>query len=324
MKKTLKDKIIKQGFIIFLFFTLTFCQWETLYAKVPHLINYQGRVADGKGQFLKDASFTFRIYNKDGKLLWDETHSNVAIKNGVFNILLGSIAELKLKFDEQYYLEILINEEKMEPKQEMCSVANVYRSEFSDNDLSAGSIIMWSGSIASIPEGWALCDGTKGTPDLRDKFIIGAASDQGETAKTTITGAQTQSGGAKEIALTLENMPTHRHLNPSHTHIGPAHTHKGPLHQHKQVEHTHGINGRSSIMVGGKGFQMEWLKHGGIAGLISGGGGDLTESAGNNETSVSGGEETESSGEYYLSYEGSGTAQNNLPPYYAVAFIMKE
>ncbi|MGJ0848633.1 hypothetical protein ACR77J_18340, partial [Tissierella praeacuta] len=37
-----------------------------------------------------------------------------------------------------------------------------------------GAILMWSGSIANIPEGWALCDGNNGTPDLRDRFIVGA------------------------------------------------------------------------------------------------------------------------------------------------------
>ncbi len=40
----------------------------------------------------------------------------------------------------------------------------------------AGGIIMWSGTIASIPVGWALCDGASGTPDLTDKFIISVAS----------------------------------------------------------------------------------------------------------------------------------------------------
>lgn len=40
----------------------------------------------------------------------------------------------------------------------------------------AGVICMWSGSVATIPIGWALCDGTAGTPDLRDRFIVGAGS----------------------------------------------------------------------------------------------------------------------------------------------------
>ena len=39
-----------------------------------------------------------------------------------------------------------------------------------------GLIMLWQGSIASIPNGWALCDGNNGTPDLRNKFVIGAGS----------------------------------------------------------------------------------------------------------------------------------------------------
>jgi len=42
--------------------------------------------------------------------------------------------------------------------------------------LPTGSIILWSGSVASIPSGWALCNGTGGTPDLRDRMIIGAGN----------------------------------------------------------------------------------------------------------------------------------------------------
>jgi len=42
--------------------------------------------------------------------------------------------------------------------------------------LAAGTIVLWSGSIASIPAGWTLCDGTAGTPDLRDRFIVGAGT----------------------------------------------------------------------------------------------------------------------------------------------------
>lgn len=39
-----------------------------------------------------------------------------------------------------------------------------------------GVIVMWSGNVASIPSGWALCNGSGGTPDLRDKFIVGAGT----------------------------------------------------------------------------------------------------------------------------------------------------
>lgn len=40
-----------------------------------------------------------------------------------------------------------------------------------------GSILYWSGSIDTIPEGWALCDGQNGTPDLRERFIVGASAE---------------------------------------------------------------------------------------------------------------------------------------------------
>lgn len=40
----------------------------------------------------------------------------------------------------------------------------------------AGMIILWSGAVVDIPSGWHLCDGTEGTPDLRDRFIIGAGT----------------------------------------------------------------------------------------------------------------------------------------------------
>ena len=39
-----------------------------------------------------------------------------------------------------------------------------------------GMIMLWSGSIGSIPGGWALCNGSNGTPDLRDRFVVGAGS----------------------------------------------------------------------------------------------------------------------------------------------------
>lgn len=39
-----------------------------------------------------------------------------------------------------------------------------------------GSVTMWHGSVESIPGGWLICDGQNGTPDMRDKFVIGAGT----------------------------------------------------------------------------------------------------------------------------------------------------
>jgi hypothetical protein len=55
--------------------------------------------------------------------------------------------------------------------------------------LPTGMIMLWSGTIASIPTGWALCDGTGGTPDLRNRFIVCADADAGGVAKSTVENA---------------------------------------------------------------------------------------------------------------------------------------
>ena len=39
-----------------------------------------------------------------------------------------------------------------------------------------GGIILWSGSTGSVPDGWALCNGSNGTPNLQDRFVVGAGS----------------------------------------------------------------------------------------------------------------------------------------------------
>jgi microcystin-dependent protein len=78
--------------------------------------------------------------------------------------------------------------------------------------IPAGLIAMWSGSIGSIPSGWYLCDGSNGTPNLTDRFIIGAGS----------TYAVNGTGGVSSVTLTTNNMPAHTHTatvtDPTHTH----------------------------------------------------------------------------------------------------------
>ena len=65
----------------------------------------------------------------------------------------------------------------------------------------SGVIVMWSGTLASIPSGWALCDGTNGTPNLRDRFILGVPP--GENPGAT--------GGASDYTLTVAQLPPHTH-----------------------------------------------------------------------------------------------------------------
>ncbi len=74
-----------------------------------------------------------------------------------------------------------------------------------------GIIVMWSGS--NTPAGWALCDGTNGTPDLRGKFVLGSGQGTGLTSR--LLGDK---GGEETHLLTLDEIPAHNHdINTSHT-----------------------------------------------------------------------------------------------------------
>lgn len=83
--------------------------------------------------------------------------------------------------------------------------------------LPAGVIVMWSGTLASVPAGWALCDGQNGRPDLRDKFIKGWANgvNPGETG-----GAATHTHGVTSN-VTVADHASHTHTYtevPNHVH----------------------------------------------------------------------------------------------------------
>ncbi|GAA09691.1 hypothetical protein ATPR_2695 [Acetobacter tropicalis NBRC 101654] len=82
-----------------------------------------------------------------------------------------------------------------------------------------GAIIMWYGSASNVPTGWAICDGTNGTPDLRDKVVVGAgiqalghiAGDWNATATTTNNGNHNHYSNTQGHTLTVDEMPSHQH-----------------------------------------------------------------------------------------------------------------
>ena len=71
----------------------------------------------------------------------------------------------------------------------------------SSTGIPSGIIVMWSGSTGSIPSGWALCNGSNGTPNLRDRFIVGAGGSYGVGS----------TGGENQHILTIDEMPSHNH-----------------------------------------------------------------------------------------------------------------
>ena len=71
-----------------------------------------------------------------------------------------------------------------------------------------GGIIMWNGSIAEAEAltNWRICDGSNGTPDLRDKFVLGVGS-----SANASTAAKGEAGGSNTITLSEGQMPAHNH-----------------------------------------------------------------------------------------------------------------
>lgn len=152
----------------------------------------------------------------------------------------------------------------------------------------SGGIIMWSGSVASIPSGWLLCNGSSGTPDLRDRFIVGAGS-------TYAVGATGGSANAVVVA---------------HTHTYSGNTGSAGSHRHGLNANTGGtikILGTQTSKVGGIDNQNSEVWQ------YSYNGYNIMEEAGSHTHSFSG----------TTSSNGSSGTNANLPPYYALCFIMK-
>jgi hypothetical protein len=137
----------------------------------------------------------------------------------------------------------------------------------------AGMILIWSGSLGSIPAGWVLCDGTNSTPDLRNRFVIAA----GNTYAVGATG-----GSADAIVVSHNHTATSTVTDPGHL---------------------HSIN-------------VQNLTNNGF---ISGGGNAIgtggTFNTNTNTTGITVATTTATAGT-------SGTGAN-IPPYYALAYIMK-
>jgi hypothetical protein len=136
----------------------------------------------------------------------------------------------------------------------------------------AGMIMIWSGSVGSIPTGWTLCNGSNSTPDLRDKFIIGAGS----------TYAVGGTGGSANAVVV------------SHTHTATV-TDSG---------HTHSLTA--------------WH---GAASPGQGGGADSGQRLSSNTAVTSASSTTGIT--VANSTEGVSGNNANLPPYYALCYIMK-
>ena len=164
-----------------------------------------------------------------------------------------------------------------------------------------GMIVMWSGAIDNIPSGWALCNGDNGTPDLRDRFLVGAGG------KYTVN----EPGGQELVSLTSREMPSHSHS---------ASTGEGGKHLHIIPVDTGG---------GGYGWGIERTMHncdvyyGGSWANANQYAYTLSDNVAQWNASAPQEGRGQHSHSFTTDYSGYGQAHENRPPYYALCFIMK-
>ena len=151
--------------------------------------------------------------------------------------------------------------------------------------IPSGGIIMWSGAVSAIPTGWVLCNGSNSTPDLRNRFVVGAGS----------TYAVNDTGGNDSVSLSTANLPAH-----SHSFSGTGTTNTTGAHVHASGWYgPRAAAGQANI------FASNDPNDGNVN----------TGSAGDHSHTVSVSGTTGNTGD--------GTAHENRPPYYALAYIMK-
>lgn len=259
---------------------------------IPQLINYNGILADTHGNSVIDGNYliTFNIYDSptEGILLWTETWNEnttkVVVSGGNFNVMLGTHNPILPSFFADHpatYLGITVGtDSELLPRQQITSVGYAFNA---GNGVPKGGIIMWSGAIEDIPEGWALCDGNNKTPDLIDRFIIGAGKSY----------AVDKTGGEANHTLTISEMPEHNH---SATSSNDTHNHAVSLE-----------NGRAQSTDSTNSDRKAWNSNG--PGTLQADKKYIADDTHNHTITIEN--------------SGSGEAHNNLPPFYALCFIMK-
>lgn len=178
-----------------------------------------------------------------------------------------------------------------------------------DAAIPIGGIIMWSGSVGSVPAGWALCDGSNGTPDLRNRFIVGAGS----------TYSPGTTGGAASVTLTASQMPSHTHGDGSLSTGTDTHSH--PFSGSTGTNnHTHSIPTATAPNVSSN---FQYVEAGSDPGT---GRGSMSSDNTAHFHTLSGTTDSDGHGHTVTgstASAGSGGSHENRPPYYALALIMR-
>jgi hypothetical protein len=119
------------------------------YAGVPMFMSYQGQLTGSDGEPVNNPALEieFKIYTveKDGTVLWSEVHPDVAVSNGLFSVVLGSVQPvvnpLDLDFDKQYFLGIQVaGDSEMAPRHRLTSAPYAFSSDNADFAANADTL----------------------------------------------------------------------------------------------------------------------------------------------------------------------------------------
>ncbi|HBS88136.1 MAG: hypothetical protein A2W91_05325 [Bacteroidetes bacterium GWF2_38_335] len=163
----------------------------------------------------------------------------------------------------------------------------------------SGTIVMWFGTcdISGYPlmagvanTNWHICDGTAGTPDLRERFIVGAGGDNPLVLGTSGYSLNS-TDGLNTVGLTINEMPTHDH--PASSSTDGNHSHSTGSIPNCGEGYVAAYNGNNEV--------FDWDCTGAVT----------SSTDGNHSHTIT------------VSDNGSGTAHENRPPFYALIYIMK-
>jgi len=105
---------------------------------IPRIISYQGKLLGADEQPVPEGNYklTFNLYNDSNTLLWTETHNQVFIGGGLFEVLLGTVTPFSIAFDQPYFLGIQVGADpELQPRMLLTSAAYAIRAEDADKLL---------------------------------------------------------------------------------------------------------------------------------------------------------------------------------------------
>ncbi len=185
---------------LFICFLLLLVLSQYVSAQIVPEIRYNGRYRQYRQDVDGTAKLQFAVYDSEtgGTILWEsQVINNIKVSSGIFSASFSPQLTDK-QWEKDLYLQVTIDDKRLSPREKLTYVP---KSIYACNGVPTGAILIWSGSVNNIPDGWALCDGTNGTPDLRDRFVLGAGLSYSVGAV----------GGEQEHTLTIAEMPSHNH-----------------------------------------------------------------------------------------------------------------